>query len=182
MRIISALVLTSLALAPLPGRAQQPAVPAAQAEAAAAPGTANPDPAADAAQGGTAAAQPPGEARIPFGAEVDLDAYRWTNRPLVVFADSDRDPRFIRQMEMLADDPKSLIERDVVVLIDTDPRARGPLRKALRPRDFMLVLVDKDGQVMLRKPRPWSVREISHAIDKTPLRQEELEERRRGGS
>lgn len=110
-----------------------------------------------------------------------LGQYKWLNRPLVIFADSPNDPRFKRQMELLEDDPEALGERDVVVLTDTDPAAKGPLRAALRPRDFMLVLVGKDGRVALRKPTPWSVRELSRAIDKMPLRQDEIIERRENG-
>ena len=34
--------------------------------------------------------------------------------------------------------------------------------------------MDKDGQVKLRKPFPWDVREISRAIDKFPLRRQEI--------
>jgi len=34
--------------------------------------------------------------------------------------------------------------------------------------------MDKDGSVALRKPSPWSVREISRAIDKMPSRREEM--------
>ena len=51
-------------------------------------------------------------------------------------------------------------------------------RKKLRPRGFMLVLVGKDGGVKLRKPSPWTVREITRSIDKFPDRQREVEERR----
>jgi hypothetical protein len=36
------------------------------------------------------------------------------------------------------------------------------------------VILDKDGEAKLRKPLPWSVREISRAIDKFPIRREEL--------
>lgn len=103
-----------------------------------------------------------------------LAEYRWLARPFVVFADSEFDPRFIEQMKMLEEDPAQLEERDVVILMDTDPAAKGPLRIALRPRDFMIVLVDKEGKVVLRKPTPWTVREIAHAIDKLPLRKDEL--------
>ena len=110
-----------------------------------------------------------------------LAEYKWLKRPLVIFADSPADPRFRRQMEMLEADPEALEDRDVVVLTDTAPGARGPLREALRPRDFMLVLIGKDGRVALRKPTPWSVRELSRAIDKIPLRQDELIERRANG-
>ncbi len=110
-----------------------------------------------------------------FAQDVDpLGQYQWHNRPLVIFADTPDDPRFRHQMEMLAITPDELESRDVVILTDTDPDADGPLRQTLHPRDFMLVLIGKDGTVALRKPFPWSVRELSRAIDKMPMRQEEL--------
>jgi len=40
------------------------------------------------------------------------------------------------------------------------------------------VLIGKDGGVKLRKPFPWSVRELSRSIDKMPMRQQELRDRR----
>lgn len=106
-----------------------------------------------------------------------LAEYKWVARPLVIFADSEFDPRFVRQMAILADDPSVLEDRNVVVLIDTDPDAYGPLRQTLRPRDFMIVLIDKEGKVVFRKPTPWTPRELSRAIDKLPIRQDELDQR-----
>jgi len=108
----------------------------------------------------------------------DLASYLWVSRPLVVFADTPNDPRFIRQMEMLDEDPAALSDRDVVLLSDTDPAAKSALREKLRPRGFMLVIIGKDGKVKMRKPRPWSVREISRAIDKMPLRRDEMKQHR----
>ena len=35
-----------------------------------------------------------------------------------------------------------------------------------------------DGQVKLRKPLPWDVRELTRSIDKMPLRQQEIDEGR----
>ena len=58
----------------------------------------------------------------------------------------------------------------------------GPLREKLRPRGFMLVLIGKDGGVKLRKPFPYNVRELSRNIDKMPMRQREIRERRGDGS
>jgi hypothetical protein len=110
-------------------------------------------------------------------ADVDLGDFIWVARPVVVFADSPADPAFRQQMQMLARDPGQLIERDVVVVVDTDPAARSAVREKLRPRGFMLVLIDKDGQIKQRKPLPWDVRELSRAIDKMPLRREELKTR-----
>jgi uncharacterized protein DUF4174 len=107
-----------------------------------------------------------------------LAEFLWLNRPVVIFADTPNDPRFKRQMELLAADPEALAKRDVIILTDTDPAAKGPLRTRLRPRDFMLVLIAKDGKVALRKPTPWSIRELSRSIDKMPMRQDEIIERR----
>lgn len=107
--------------------------------------------------------------------DTELSDFKWAARVLVVFADSPLDPSFSDQIALLENRPDALLERDVVVLTDTDPAARSPIRTALRPRGFALVVVDKDGRVMLRKPAPWDVREITRAIDKTPLRQQELE-------
>jgi len=52
------------------------------------------------------------------------------------------------------------------------------VRRELRPRGFMLALVGKDGQIKLRKPAPWDVRELSRSIDKMPMRQQEIRDRR----
>jgi len=108
----------------------------------------------------------------------NLSEFLWINRPVVVFADSPADPRYAEQIERLEDGMAMLVDRDVVVLTDTDPAAATPLRKKLRPRGFMLVLVGKDGTVNLRKPRPWTVREITRSIDKTPEREREINQRR----
>ncbi|ASM71492.1 MULTISPECIES: DUF4174 domain-containing protein [Roseobacteraceae] len=107
-------------------------------------------------------------------AETDLRQFVWTNRPIVVFADSPADPKYIEQVALLRARAEDLLERDVVVLLDTDPDARSELRQKLRPRGYMMALIDKDGDVMQRKPFPWDVREITRSIDKTPTRQQEL--------
>ncbi|MBE1283007.1 MAG: DUF4174 domain-containing protein [Rhodobacteraceae bacterium] len=132
-------------------------------------------PASGIAEDGSNTAAP---ALIRPAGESDLNEFLWKNRPIVVFADSAEDPRFQEQLERLTNGADMLIDRDVVVLTDTDPAARSPVRKQLRPRGFSLVILDKDGGVKLRKPSPWSVREITRSIDKFPSRQREVEERR----
>jgi hypothetical protein len=111
-------------------------------------------------------------------AEVTLADLLYVARPVIVFADSPEQPEFRRQMQLFEADMTGLDLRDVIVIVDTDPAARSAVRQALRPRGFNLVLIDKDGRVNLRKPEPWDVREISRAIDKMPLRQQEIRERR----
>ncbi|RMH43390.1 MAG: DUF4174 domain-containing protein [Alphaproteobacteria bacterium] len=105
---------------------------------------------------------------------VSLDQFRWVARPLVVFADTPNDPAFQLQLRNLAEGADMLRERDVVVIADADPAARTEVRERFRPHGFTFVLVSKDGTIVLRKPIPWGVREISRAIDKLPLRREEM--------
>lgn len=113
---------------------------------------------------------------------VTLDEFLWLNRLIVVFANTPRDPAFIRQIELLAERPEELVNRDVIVITDTDPSAETEIRRALRPRGFGFVFVDKDGVVKLRKPAPWHVREIIRSIDKTELRQQEIRDAQGNGS
>lgn len=111
---------------------------------------------------------------------VALDDFKWIKRPLVVFADTPNDPRFIEQMEYIEGRLSALEARDVIVITDTDPAALTEIRRKLRPRGFNLVGIAKDGSIFLRKPAPWAVREITRSIDKLPTRQQELRERGNG--
>ncbi len=174
----------TLNLAPLAFALALLAVPAAAQDQIPAPraGMIAADSAAEAAN---ATAEPATDAPTaeddlaPLPAEgLSVDDFRWQKRLVLVFADSPNNPAFADQMQMLAALPDELAMRDVVVIFDTDPEAKTELRQQLRPRGFMLVLMDKDGQIAQRKPFPWTVREISRAIDKMPLRQEELRTRR----
>ena len=117
---------------------------------------------------------PENELRVLPASEADPAEFTWQARPVVIFADTAADPSFLVQIKALQDLPQPLIDRDVVVITDTDPAAHSAWRQQLHPRGFSLVIMDKDGQVKQRKPAPWSVREISRAIDKFPLRLEEI--------
>lgn len=111
-------------------------------------------------------------------AQPTLEELLWVARPVVVFADSENDPRFLQQMQMLEERSEDLAERKAVVLVDTDPAAKGPLRQALRPRGFGLVLIDTDGSVVQRRPSPTSSRELINLIDRLPSRRLESGSRR----
>ena len=110
--------------------------------------------------------------------EVELPDLQWIARPVVVFADTPNDPRFRQQMEALLANIDELAERDVILITDTDPAARTSVRSTLRPRGYALTVVDKDGRVLQRKPEFWSIRELTRSIDRTPLRQQEIQDRR----
>lgn len=102
-----------------------------------------------------------------------LDELAGRSRVAVVFADAPGDPRFVQQMGWLDSEPGPLEDRGVVVLTDTDPQARGPLRQRLRPVGFGVVLVDLDGSIATRRPLPMTVRELSSFIDRMPSRRQE---------
>ncbi|SNR60453.1 DUF4174 domain-containing protein [Paracoccus sediminis] len=114
------------------------------------------------------------ELRILSATDTRPEDFLWNARPVVVFADTPDDPAFREQLRALAGRNGALVERDVVVITDSDPQSRSPWRQELHPRGFSLVIIDKDGQVKQRRPLPWDVREISRAIDKLPLRRQEI--------
>ncbi len=166
MKRLALIASIMLAAPPAPAQTDDPPAPAVD--------DVQPTSARDASHGGG-----DGGPSGPFdSSEVDLDAFRWVARPIVVFADTPAEPSFRRQMALLAARSAPLIERDVVVIVDTDPDAGSALRRKLRPRGFMMVLIGKDGDVKLRKPFPWDVREITRVIDKMPMRRQEIQERR----
>lgn len=116
--------------------------------------------------------------RIFDATEIDLADFVWVARPIVVFAQTPNDPQFGQQMDLLTARIDELALRDVIVITDTNPDTPSALRTALRPRGFMLAIIAKDGRTALRKPAPWDVREITRSIDKMPLRQQEIRDRR----
>ena len=106
--------------------------------------------------------------------DVKIEDFKWLARPVIIFADAPLDPAFSQQMELLEARLTELTKRDVVLIRDTSPDERTDLRLTLRPRGFMLTVMGKDGRVILRKPFPWNVREISRQIDNLPIRQQEI--------
>jgi hypothetical protein len=92
----------------------------------------------------------------------------------VIFANSPLDPTFRAQMELLSKDLEAAAERDLMIVIDTEPAFNSALRNSLRPKGFVWVLIGKDGKVKLRKPFAWDMRELGRVIDKMPMRQQQL--------
>lgn len=112
--------------------------------------------------------------RIFAASEVDAASLAYRARILVVFAEAEAQPQFGDQLALIEARIAELSARDVIVVVDADPDGRSALRQQLRPRGFSLVLLDKDGTVVFRKPDPWDVREISRQIDKLPSRLQEV--------
>ena len=68
------------------------------------------------AQGATETGDPARADIIMPGDSVDLNELLWIKRPLVVFADSPADPRYVQQIDFLTERLEDLAVRDVVVL------------------------------------------------------------------
>ena len=100
--------------------------------------------------------------------------YRWEARPVIIFAESEKDPRFQRQVASLSARPDDMAERDVVILMDTDPAANSELRQMFRPRDFQILLIGKDGEIKLRRPHPITAEDLNRQIDRMPMRRREM--------
>lgn len=127
--------------------------------------------------GAAETAEGPSDSLIMTADQVNLNEFLWIKRLVVVFADTPNDPRFIEQMALIDEDTEALEIRDFIVITDTDPSEDTDIRRKLRPRDFSLVLIDKDGGVKLRKPDTTSLREIRRSVDKWPTRQQEIRDR-----
>ncbi|WP_312239595.1 DUF4174 domain-containing protein [Pantoea sp.] len=101
----------------------------------------------------------------------DLNQYQWRNRPVVIFAPSEKDADYIRQIKMLEQSRAALAERDIIVLSDTAPAKNGHLRSQLQPHGFEVVLVGKDGGIKIREKAPVSSEALLSTIDRMPMRQ-----------
>jgi hypothetical protein len=107
-------------------------------------------------------------------AQEALDQYLWKNRPVLLFAPSERDEAYGLQMETLAADKSGLAERHIVVLSDVSAHGGSQLREALEIDGFEIVLIGKDGGVKLRSKTPLDVEKLYAVIDSMPMRRREM--------
>ncbi|MEZ3501396.1 DUF4174 domain-containing protein [Pantoea sp. KPR_PJ] len=103
-----------------------------------------------------------------------LEQYQWKKRPVIIFAPSEQDADYVRQMAILKQSQSALAERDIIVLSDTSPAARGQLRTRLRPGGFEVLLVGKDGGIKRRQNRPVLSGDLLATIDSMPMRKANL--------
>ena len=104
-----------------------------------------------------------------------LEPYRWNNRLLLVFAPSPNDALILEQLAELEAARSGLIERDLLVLTDTDPERGSDLRYELEIKGFQVLLVGKDGGVKIRSRTPVRTEALFATIDAMPMRQQEIE-------
>ena len=109
---------------------------------------------------------------IPTTADLNLKDYRWKNRVLLTFGNPTSD-KLQNQKAILATDPDGLEDRDMVIL---EPPQTNTLAKRYKvdPKNFMVILVGKDGGEKLRQQEPVTLDQLFGLIDQMPMRQREM--------
>ncbi len=118
---------------------------------------------------------------------IDLDAYRWQNRLILIFAPAAGDTMYAQQLAIFATREAELAERDLLIgQFPADEqgsfagqpvaRAGGAALRArydMSTRDFTLILIGKDGGVKLTADEPVGTARLFGLIDSMPMRRQE---------
>jgi hypothetical protein len=123
---------------------------------------------------------------------MDLDAFKWKNRLIFLFAPHADDPMLDALRREISSRPQAVKERDLVVfeILESgdsrmDATPIGPQtatllreRFGIPPETFTLILVGKDGGVKLRRNDYVELEAVFALIDSMPMRRNEM--RRKG--
>ena len=118
-----------------------------------------------------------------YAAVPSLEQFQWSNRVLVIFADTDNQ-KASRQENLLLSERSGLAERDMVILRvrngtvaslfgSAESLDAGALREELEEREeghFAAILIGKDGSVKLRAVEPLPAEELFDTVDAMPMR------------
>jgi hypothetical protein len=110
----------------------------------------------------------------------DLDALRWNNRVLLLFAPNLNDDRLTQQKQALDNQASGVQERDMKVFaVASHSQADEQLRNKfhVKPDSFAVVLVGKDGSQKLKRSEPVDPQTIFGLIDSMPMRKNEMRQR-----
>jgi hypothetical protein len=112
-------------------------------------------------------------------ADADLASYKWRNRVLVILAPSNNDPQLKEQCASAAASAAGFAERDLLVITEI---VEGPIHRkfGIRQSDFQVLLIGKDGRSTLQWPKPVSPEVIFSAIDRMPMRRDEMSKQKDG--
>jgi hypothetical protein len=113
-------------------------------------------------------------------ADADLAGYKWKNRVLVILASSDNDPEVKEQRASAAASAAGFSERDLIVV--TEIGVEGCIHRefGIGESDFQVLLIGKDGHSARRWSKPVSSEVIFSAIDKMPMRRDEMSRQKNG--
>ncbi len=122
-----------------------------------------------------------------------LEQLRDKSRPLLIFAGTAEEPRLNLQLEWIRQSADEARERDLVPVAVVE-QGTSPTETSLKTseveaarrkfhigaREFVVVLVGKDGGEKLRSSEPISFEQLRSAIDAMPMRQDEMSKRNKG--
>ncbi len=125
-------------------------------------------------------------------AAVDLSQYQWQQRLLLIFTPAADFPAYQALLQQLDQKCTGVLDRDLLVFRlvnrgqsrmgegELSPAAAEPLRRrfGVRPDEFRVVLIGKDGGVKLSTGSA-DLTDIFGLIDSMPMRQRERQERGR---
>jgi hypothetical protein len=123
----------------------------------------------------------------------NLSSQKWKNRVLLVFAPSADNHIYQQQMQLLQKHNNGFADRDLVLvqilatnesyanrqLIDESSAAKLRDSFGIDKENFRVILVGKDGGVKRSDATPVQATAIFEEIDAMPMRQQEMQERRR---
>ena len=115
-------------------------------------------------------------------AQPELSQYRNKNRVLLIFAPGKTDPRWQKQNALLMGSAAAFRDRDLIRLDDLETSGKhsaARTRYGIKPGEFRVLLIGKDGHVASGGPTPISLEELTAQIDRMPMRRAEMHRRGR---
>ena len=123
----------------------------------------------------------------------NLSSQKWKNRVLLVFAPSVDNHIYQQQMQLLQKHNRDFADRDLVLVqvlaTDESYANRQPIDESSAAKlresfgvdkgNFRVILVGKDGGVKRSDATPVQATAIFEEIDAMPMRQQEMQQRRR---
>ncbi|WP_234815306.1 DUF4174 domain-containing protein [Mycolicibacterium duvalii] len=120
-------------------------------------------------------------------AAAELSDYRWAQRPLLVFAPTDSDPRVVETLGRIETSRCAFVDRDMVLglmvaegtstldghVVDAGESRRLADEYAIAADDFAVVLIGKDGGEKLRINEVPDLQTVYTVIDGMPMRSRE---------
>lgn len=100
-----------------------------------------------------------------------LSDFRWENRVVLVFGDSQNKQLLTKQKEAFDAQKKGLEERDLKVFVNPETKEMQKLRNKT---GFEVILIGKDGGVKKRKAELMTTEELFGIIDAMPMRRSEM--------
>ena len=121
----------------------------------------------------------------------DMEQYRWQQRPLLIFAPTDKHSGYREMLQAVQTQRTGFVDRDMVLIrvLANSGQADETILSAkevehlrqsyaIAPDEFRVLLIGKDGGIKLESGEPVAMDRIFTRIDGMPMRQRESRERR----